>query len=190
MVAFTGGASGASTGLAKRGRRRSANSDIEPPAAAAAALEASPAMATRVLHDATPPSPAIDDVRDAVRRLPASKIREVANLGMGDESVIPLWFGESDTPTPAFICDAAVEALAAGDTFYQLNLGIPELRDAIAAYMNRLYGTRIGVDRVTVTVSGMNALMLALQAVVGRGDVTAGQLSHTAGTQRKRNFSG
>jgi aspartate/methionine/tyrosine aminotransferase len=56
-------------------------------------------------------------VRRSIAALPASKIREVAHLGMGRDDVIPLWFGESDLPTPKFICDAAARALAAGDTF-------------------------------------------------------------------------
>ena len=49
---------------------------------------------------------------------------------MGRDDVIPLWFGESDLPTPKFICDAAARALAAGDTFYQPNAGIAELRSS------------------------------------------------------------
>ena len=93
------------------------------------------------------PSPAPADptsgLRAAIARLPSSKIREIAHAGMGRDDIIPLWFGEPDTPTPKFICDAAAAALAAGDTFYQPNPGIHELRAALADYMNGLYGTRL-----------------------------------------------
>ncbi|HEX5078715.1 MAG TPA: pyridoxal phosphate-dependent aminotransferase [Geminicoccaceae bacterium] len=113
----------------------------------------------------------IADLRRAIASLPSSKIREVAHLGMGRDDVIPLWFGESDLPTPQFICDAVARALAAGDTFYQPNAGIAELRTALADYMNRLYGTRLSLHNVIVSASAMNALMLAMQSLVDPGDV-------------------
>lgn len=113
----------------------------------------------------------IHHVRRSIRSLPSSKIREVAHLGMGRDDVIPLWFGESDLPTPWFIRDAAAQALAEGDTFYQPNAGIPPLRSALARYMNRLYGTALTEDNVIVSASGMNALMLVMQSVIDPGDV-------------------
>ena len=62
-------------------------------------------------------------------------------------------------------------ALAAGDTFYQPNPGIHELRAALADYMNGLYGTRLAAENVIVSASAMNALMLVMQALVDPGDV-------------------
>jgi aspartate/methionine/tyrosine aminotransferase len=41
--------------------------------------------------------------------------------------------------TPAFIRDEATAALARGETFYTQNLGIGELREAIAGYVSRLH---------------------------------------------------
>jgi aspartate/methionine/tyrosine aminotransferase len=110
-------------------------------------------------------------LRAAIEALPGSLIREVANAGIGREDVIPLWFGEPDVPTPRFICDAAAEALAAGDTFYQPNAGILPLREALADYMGRLYGAALAPDNVIVSASAMNALMLVMQALVDPGDV-------------------
>ncbi len=107
--------------------------------------------------------------REVVRRLRASKIREVANAGMGREDVLAFWFGEPDEVTPAFIRQAGIDALNAGATFYTHNLGIPELRQAIAAYLTRLHRP-VEIDRVAVTSSGMSALMLTTQALVGPGD--------------------
>jgi aspartate/methionine/tyrosine aminotransferase len=107
--------------------------------------------------------------RDAVRALRASRIREVANAGMARGDVLAFWFGEPDEVTPEFIRQAAVDALAAGDTFYTQNLGIPALREAIAAYITRLHRPT-GVDGIAVTNSGMSALMVATQALVGHGD--------------------
>ncbi len=111
-----------------------------------------------------------DHLRPSIAALPASLIREVTDQAMGLEGLIPLWFGEPDVPTPEFICAAAAGALAAGDTFYQPNAGIRPLREALAAYMSRLYGTALGVDHVIVSVSAMNALMVVMQSLVDPGD--------------------
>lgn len=107
--------------------------------------------------------------RAAVASLGASRIREVANAGMGRSDVLPFWFGEPDQVTPAFIRDAAKAALDAGDTFYTHNLGLPPLREALAAYSARLHG-RADVNQMVVTSSGVSALMLAAQLLLNPGD--------------------
>ena len=107
--------------------------------------------------------------RAAIRALANSKIREVANAGMGRAGLLPFWFGEPDEVTPVFIRDAAIASINAGETFYSPNLGIPELRAALAAYSARLHGTG-SADNIAVTNSGMNALMLCFQALIAPGD--------------------
>ncbi|TFW09848.1 pyridoxal phosphate-dependent aminotransferase [Oxalobacteraceae bacterium OM1] len=107
--------------------------------------------------------------RDTVQSLGASRIREVANAGMGRSDVLPFWFGEPDEATPAFIRDAAKNALDAADVFYTHNFGIPPLREAIAAYLSKLHQP-LGADRVAVTSSGVSALMLVAQLIVNPGD--------------------
>ena len=109
------------------------------------------------------------NARTAVQQLRASKIREVANAGMERKDVAAFWFGEPDEVTPDFIRQAAVDALAAGDTFYTHNLGIPELRQAIAGYTTRLHRPT-SIDQIAVTNSGMSALMISAQAIAGPGD--------------------
>ena len=112
-------------------------------------------------------------MRQAVVNLEESMIRQVANAGMGRGDVLKFWFGESDEVTPQFIRDAAVASMQLGETFYAHNLGLPELREAIAGYAQglRVQGaTNIGADRIAVTSGGVNALMLAVQALVNSGD--------------------
>ncbi|MGD9831617.1 MAG: pyridoxal phosphate-dependent aminotransferase [Piscinibacter sp.] len=108
-------------------------------------------------------------IRPVIAELPGSKIREVANAGLGRSDVLAFWFGESDEVTPAFVREAAVASLAAGETFYSHNLGLPELREALAGYTTALHGP-VGPERIAVTSSGVNALMLAMQALAGAGD--------------------
>jgi aspartate/methionine/tyrosine aminotransferase len=107
--------------------------------------------------------------RSAVRALVASQIREVANAGMGEPDILPFWFGEPDEVTPAYIRDAAVASIGAGETFYTQNFGIGELREAIAAYVTRLHRP-VASTSVAVTSSGMSALMLAVEALINHGD--------------------
>jgi len=108
-------------------------------------------------------------MRSAILNLEASKIREVANAGLGRSDVLAFWFGESDEVTPDFVREAAIESLRAGETFYAHNLGLPELRQALADYTSRLHGP-VDAGRIAVTSGGVNALMLAVQALVEAGD--------------------
>jgi aspartate/methionine/tyrosine aminotransferase len=108
-------------------------------------------------------------MRQVIDQLPGSKIREVANAGLGRSDVLPFWFGESDEPTPAFIRDAAIRSLNEGETFYAHNLGLPELREALSRYIGTLHRP-VSAERIAVTSSGVNALMLAMQALAGPGD--------------------
>jgi aspartate/methionine/tyrosine aminotransferase len=114
---------------------------------------------------------------DLLRRLhvraagaPESGIVAVMNHGRRLDGVIPMWAGEGDLPTPQFIADAAARSLSAGETFYTWQLGIPELREALARYASRLYGRDLGSDRFFVTASGMHAIQMAIAALAGDGD--------------------
>ena len=112
-------------------------------------------------------------MRQAVVNLEESMIRQVANAGLGRSDVLKFWFGESDEVTPPFIRDAAAQSLQNGEVFYSHNLGLPELREAIATYVTNLRtpgAAPIGMDRIAVTSGGVNALMLAVQALVDAGD--------------------
>jgi aspartate aminotransferase len=108
--------------------------------------------------------------RPEVLALRTSEIRTLANAGMGRTDVLPFWFGESDLPTPLFIREAAAKAALEGKTFYTHNLGRPDLRAALSRYLTRLHGRSIGVERLAITNSGVSALMIAAQAVIGPGD--------------------
>ena len=94
---------------------------------------------------------------------------QVANVGLGRSDVLAFWFGESDEGTPDVVRQAAIDSLQRGETFYAHNLGLPELRAEVAAYTSRLHRP-VGVDRIVITSGGVNALMLAVQALVDAGD--------------------
>jgi aspartate/methionine/tyrosine aminotransferase len=109
-------------------------------------------------------------IRAEIDALRDSPIIEVFREGFSCPDVIPMWAGEPDVATPKFICDATSRALAEGHTFYDENRGIPRLRTAIAAYHQHVHGVTIADDRIALTLSGMNAVMLTVQALIGAGD--------------------
>ena len=108
-------------------------------------------------------------MRQAILDLAQSRIREVANAGLGRTDLLAFWFGESDEVTPEPIRQAAIASLQLGETFYSHNLGLPELRQAVAHYMSQRHGP-VELDRLAITSGGVNALMLATQALVDAGD--------------------
>ncbi len=109
-------------------------------------------------------------LRSSAQRLPASGIIEVFNYGRTKPGLIPLWAGEGDMPTPELICWAVNTSLADGETFYTHQLGIPELRTALANYFARLYGRQFTGDEFFITAGGMQAIQLAVQMTAGDGD--------------------
>ena len=112
----------------------------------------------------------IDSFRAEARAAPESGIVAVVNYGRLREGLIPLWAGEGDLPTPAFITDAASKALAGGETFYTWQRGIPDLRQALARYYARHFGKTFPEEQFIVTGSGMHAIQMSLTALAGAGD--------------------
>lgn len=111
-----------------------------------------------------------DSMRAEARLAPVSGIEAVANYGRDRKGLIPLWAGEGDRPTPDFIAAAARRGLDDGETFYTWQAGIPELRQALARYHKRHFGMEFSPDEFIVTIGGMQAIVLALEATAGSGD--------------------
>src|SRR5258707_126212 len=116
-----------------------------------------------------------DLIRPAMRDVATSGIVEVFNYGRGRQGLIPLWVGEGDLPTPPFISEAAKASLDRGETFYTWQNGVPELREAIAAYMTQVYGAGpngrpFSPENFFVTIGGMHAIEIATRLIVGPGD--------------------
>jgi aspartate/methionine/tyrosine aminotransferase len=122
---------------------------------------------SRITRFMKPESPVA--ARGAVRALTASKIRELYNEGVGRKDVLAFWVGEPDEATPDFIRQAGVDSIDRSELFYTHNLGIPELREALARYISHLH-TGIDPEEVAITSAGVNALMIASQLLVDPGD--------------------
>jgi aminotransferase len=110
-------------------------------------------------------------IANHVRGIPKSGIRDFFEIVQSMDDVISLGIGEPDFDTPWHIREAAIYSLEKGRTGYTSNLGMPKLRDAISAYVQRQFG--ISYDpktEVIVTVGVSEALDLALRALINPGD--------------------
>jgi aspartate aminotransferase len=85
-------------------------------------------------------------------------------------SIIHLEIGEPDFPTAPHIVEAAVDALHAGHTHYVPAPGIPALREAVAAFLERTGRLRTTPDRVVVTPGAKPIMFFAILALAGEGD--------------------
>jgi aspartate/methionine/tyrosine aminotransferase len=109
-------------------------------------------------------------IRPEISAIETSGIVEVFDYGRDRQGLIPLWVGEGDLPTPPFIAEAAKASIDRGETFYTYQAGVPELREAISAYMSAHYGAGLGPERFFVATGGMHALDMAVKMTVGPGE--------------------
>lgn len=110
-------------------------------------------------------------VASSALEIPHSRIRELAEIALTMEGVLPLYFGESNLPTPEFIKRAAQKALADGFTFYTSNAGMPSTREALARYYVETHAVQVDPSsEIVVTASGVQALNVAIRCVLDPGD--------------------
>lgn len=106
-----------------------------------------------------------------VQEIKPSGIRKFFDIASEMDNVISLGVGEPDFKTPFSIRQAAIETLEKGRTKYSANAGLLELRNEIAAYLQRRYGLSYeGKKEVLVTVGGSEAIDLAVRALVNPGE--------------------
>ncbi len=91
-------------------------------------------------------------------------------LEAAGRTIIHLEIGEPDFPTAGHISEAAVEALRAGHTHYVPAPGIPALREAVAAFLERTGRMRVSPDRVVVTPGAKPIMFFTILALAGPGD--------------------
>src|SRR5271157_460126 len=117
-------------------------------------------------------SPSLPDrLNAAVRDIPRSGIRDFFDLVTTMRDVISLGIGEPDFDTPWHVRESTVFALERGATHYTSNLGYLELRQALAAYVGRVFGGEYNAENeILITVGVSEALDLALRALLNPGD--------------------
>src|SRR5688572_7193729 len=99
-----------------------------------------------------------------------SPLVQIATVAERLPDALKLCYGESDIPTPEFICRAATDAMAAGHTFYTHTAGYAELRETIAAKIFDLHHVSYLPSEIICTVGATAAIFTAVRACVGPGD--------------------
>jgi aminotransferase len=108
---------------------------------------------------------------ERVLSVPPSGIRKFFDILATMTDVISLGVGEPDFDTPRPIIEAGVESLREGRTHYTSNYGTVELRRALAAHLERLYGVSYDpLKELLITVGASEAVDLALRATCDPGD--------------------
>ncbi len=103
--------------------------------------------------------------------VPYSRVRAIAEIAMRMEKVYPLYFGESNLPTPDFIKRALDKAIRDGFTYYTSNAGLLSLREAISRYYAEKHEVTLDpAHEILVTASGVQALNVSLRCLVDPGD--------------------
>jgi len=111
------------------------------------------------------------NVASSALAVPYSRIREIAELAMGMDGVLKLYFGESNIPTPDYIKRAAQKAMADGFTYYTENAGLPSLRNALARYYAEIQNVELDPSsEITITASGVQALNVTIRCLLDPGD--------------------
>lgn len=109
----------------------------------------------------------LDRVKPSATIAVSQKARELKAKGM---DVIGLGAGEPDFDTPDNIKQAAVDAIARGETKYTPISGIPELRQAISAKFKRENGLDYKPEQCIVSTGGKHVLFNAFMATLNPGD--------------------
>jgi len=103
--------------------------------------------------------------------IPPSGIRRFFDLVRSVEGIISLGVGEPDYTTPWHIREAGIYALEKGYTMYTPNTGLPQLREAIANYLEENYGVAYNPEtEVLVTVGVSQGMDLAMRAILNPGE--------------------
>ncbi len=103
--------------------------------------------------------------------VPYSRVRAIAEIAMRMENVYPLYFGESNLPTPDFIKAALDKAVRDGFTYYTSNAGLLSLRETIASYYDAKHSVKLDpATDVLVTASGVQALNVSIRCILDPGD--------------------
>ncbi len=108
---------------------------------------------------------------DLIKNIPPSGIRAFFDLVIGMEDVISLGVGEPDFVTPWRICEAAIYSVERGVTSYTSNLGLLELREEIAKYINTQFSVKYDpAKEVLITVGASEAMDITFRAILNPGE--------------------
>lgn len=112
-------------------------------------------------------SAAVQKLKPSETMAAAAKAKELRSRGI---TVYDFTLGEPDFVTPRHICEAASQAMAAGQTKYTPASGTIELKQAISRAYARDYGLEVDPAQIVVSNGAKHSIHNVLTAVCGPGD--------------------
>lgn len=109
----------------------------------------------------------IDRIEPSITLALAARARALAASG---RDIVSMAVGEPDFPAPAIVRETAAERARSGDVRYTPAAGLPSLRAALAAYLERTRGGAWQAESVTVCHSAKHALAASILSIVEDGD--------------------
>jgi aspartate/methionine/tyrosine aminotransferase len=97
-------------------------------------------------------------------------LAQAKQLESQGHDIVHMEVGEPDFETPQPIIDAGIQALKNGKTHYTPALGLPALREKIAAWYQTRYQVTISPNRIVVTPGASGALLLVMGALLEKGN--------------------
>lgn len=111
------------------------------------------------------------EIAERISALKPSGIRKYFDIAATMKDVISLGVGEPDFTTPEPIIQAGIDSLRRGETHYTSNHGLIELRNAVAAHLEHLYGVRYDpAIEILLAVGVSEALYLVFTGLLDPGD--------------------
>ena len=108
---------------------------------------------------------------ETAKSITPSLTRKLFNLAQKYDNVIDFTLGDPDIHPHQNIKDAGCKAILEEHTRYSPNAGLLELREVISTRYKEQYNMEYSPsDEVMITVGGMEALYLALLAILDKGD--------------------
>ncbi|MDP9884181.1 aspartate aminotransferase [Sinomonas atrocyanea] len=113
------------------------------------------------------PASRVTRIKESASVQAAARVRELKAEG---RSIIDLTVGEPDFDTPEHVKQAAVAAIAAGETKYTSVTGTPQLRSAILDHVERRTGLRYSPSELTIAGGAKQVIFTAFMASLDEGD--------------------
>ncbi|MEM6728299.1 MAG: aminotransferase class I/II-fold pyridoxal phosphate-dependent enzyme [Pseudomonadota bacterium] len=108
--------------------------------------------------------------RSAIDPFIVMDVMEAARaLEVEGRSIVHMEVGQPSTPAPANARAALAQAMEAGPLGYTVALGLPALREGIAALYRDWYGLTVSPERIIVTAGASGAFLLAFTALFDAG---------------------
>lgn len=110
------------------------------------------------------------EVPREISQLPRSGIRELMGMALTIPDSIRLEMGEPHFPTPAFVAERLQGFLLRGEIRYTPTVGIPSLREKIAAKLFEEKGWQVPVDQIIVLPGSLFGTVTVFRTILSPGD--------------------